>query len=110
VEGPRLSAQCTGTSRYAKSQCVRLFPWSRSLCVILERSEESRILASPLQGEADARHRASGEGPNSKFRAVLFCVILSAAKDLDGRSDDRSVTHRSSDVERRVPKTTGQLH
>lgn len=48
--------------------------------VIAERSEESRLLASPYQGEADARPRASGEGQNSKSRSeskylsnVLLC-------------------------------------
>jgi hypothetical protein len=32
---------------------------------------------------------ASGKGPLLNFWCPYFCVILSAAKDLDGRSDDR---------------------
>jgi hypothetical protein len=39
---------------------------SLHLRVILERSEESRLLElpRPTWGEADARPRAAGEGPN----------------------------------------------
>src|SRR5260370_1986803 len=63
-------------------------------CVIpagVRGAEGPRILTSPCQGEvATRRLRAAGEGPNSKFFAAsLFCVIVSAAKDLDGRSDAR---------------------
>jgi hypothetical protein len=50
-----------------------LSPPPALFCVILERSEESRIflcrvpVAPPGQGEADASRRASGAGPNSKL-------------------------------------------